>query len=740
MSQKQLEANAAVVDKAIRDFKEADHEWSVAERDRTAVQRKHDGCIARMLLLLERKDTQTGLGIKRVLNVLADNFVVQFIHAIRRGDEQLMTAVKAVDLNKDLTDFLHSTYDSITPATVKIKPGDTVDLSVHLRFLSSNAFAVVDNLVLRSIDSLRVLIDLMQQLAETEEADSKQLKKVITPVRSMTNTSVQLALTSFDVWLERQVEVGEEQGRVLRSLTDSLSKMKTSMKEKEKAKEKAFLDTEKAWKKVQDERERAAYEERKADDAFNAAKQRVERAQREAEGGPGAPPPAVQKGFFSSLTTSSLDSLRNKANSAEADLRIARSFTRAKEKAMEEERVRREAALSSILREMQQLEEKKWQVQSAFYSAYMERHRAYTEKASLHVNTFRTQVKQMDVHLDLMDFLAKHNGSAPPPLVVIEGELKRKEEAEREEREREEEKKRREVEEERSRTGRSRRSRLSPSRSGHSRAYPLPSDGDLSSSTPTRSTNGREGEDNAQSTPRRPAPPPPAPVAAPSSPREAAPLATDPAKQESARSPPTPPKPVVAIPTLTVGVEGGKRGSPTSSSSTSSHTSPTSTSVSPPVSPAGGLPSLTSGPFPPPRPPRPAHTTRILSPRHSEAATAVLPSGPPVVPPHPSFHLSVDPASSLPPLTPPLVEGGSVLPTTSSTSFSSSPVVAPLPAEGVAVVSAGAVIPAAELTASAPPVEVYQAVGEGRGGQSDPGVKSVENGLTRAVEKTEAGG
>ena len=682
MTQKQLESNAAVVDRAIRDFKEAEHEWAVSERDRVACQRKHDGCVARMLLLLERKDTQTGLGIKRVLNVLADNYVVQYIHAIRRGDDQLMQTVRSVDLNRDLTDFLQSTYDSITPAAVKVKPGERVDFSTHLRFMGSNAFAVVDNLVLRSIDALRVLIDLMVQLAETEEADARGLKKVISPVRSMTNTSVQLALTSFDVWLERQVEVGEEQGRVLRGLTDSLTKMKSAMKTAEKAKERTFQDVEKSWKRLQDERDRAVNDERKAEDAFALAKQRVERAMAEGTG-PSNPP--AQKGFFSSLTASSLDSLKNKQHAAEADLRVARSFTASKEKPMAEERVRREAAMASVLREMQALEERKWACVAAFYASYMERHRAFIEKVSLHVNTFRQQIKGMDVHLDLMDFLARHNGGAPPPLVVLESELKRKEDTEREEREKEEERKRREQAEERSRTGRSRRSRLSPSRSV--RRLGDASDPDHSNATssikdvtPSDLSEGPEHVERTGTTSsRRPLPPPPASAAG-------QPAGLDPrAAAEGTKTPLSSDGLSVAV-SGAVSPEVSRRVSP--SSSTTSEHSPLSTASSPPLSP-NSLPVLTSaGPFPPPRPPRP----RILSPRHSTEQSG---HHPPAIPPHPAH---AHDAAGHSPISVLAAGAADAVPASSLSSHSLTSVPEPSPAPTPATANSSLLLAAAAVT------------------------------------------
>ena len=456
MNQRQLEANAAAVEKAIRDVKEADHEWNVSERDRVAVQRKHDGCLARMLLLMERKDINTGLGIKRALNVLADMYQLQYVGALRRGDEELAAAVRAVDINRDMTELVQSSYDAFTPPTAKIKPGEAADLSRHLRLLGSNTFSFVDAHILRSLDALRLLMDLLAQLADTEEADSKALKKCITPVRSCTNTSVQLALTSFDVWLERLVEVEEGEAKQLRDVTSALSRLKTNMKTTEKAKEKQYTDMERNWKRVQDERDRAIQEEKKAEDAFQATKARVDKAQ--AEQSAAAANPSTRQGVFSSLYTSSLDSLRHKQQLAEVELHKAKNHTAQRTKAMEDERAKHDREMAGILTELQQLEQGKWTQLQSFYTSLLQQHKVHLDRCVTHCQTFRQQVRQMDVHLDLLDFLARHNSRTAPPLVVIEGELKRKADAEREEREKEEERLRKEREVERSQTFRSKRS------------------------------------------------------------------------------------------------------------------------------------------------------------------------------------------------------------------------------------------------------------------------------------------
>ena len=456
MNQKQLEATAAAVEKAIRDVKEADHEWSVSERDRVSMQRKHDGCLARMLLMMERKDTNTGVSLKRALNVLADMYQLQYVGALRRGDDELAAAVRAVDINRDLTELVQSSYDAFTPANSKIKLGEKADLSRHLRLLGNNAFSFVDAHVLRSLDALRLLMDLLAQLADTEEADSKALKKCITPVRSCTNTSVQLALTSFDVWLERLVEVEEDEAKRLRDITGMLSRLKTSMKTTEKAKEKQYTDMERNWKRVQDERDRALQEERKADDAYQTAKARVDKAQ--AEQSAAASNPSTRQGVFSSLYGSSVDSLRHKQQAAEVDLHKARSHTAQRNKAMEDERAKHDKDMAGILSELQLLEQNKWTQLQSFYASLLQQHKLHLDRSVTHCQTFRQQVRQMDVHNDLMDFLARHNSRTAPPLVVIEGELKRKADNEREEREKEEEKQRKQVEVERSQTMRTKRS------------------------------------------------------------------------------------------------------------------------------------------------------------------------------------------------------------------------------------------------------------------------------------------
>ena len=466
MNQKQLEATAAAVEKAIRDVKEAEHEWSVAERDRVSMQRKHDGCLARMLLLMERKDTNTGLSIKRALNVLADMYQLQYTHALRRGDEELAAAVRAVDINRDLTELVQSSYDAFTPATAKIKLGEKADLSRHLRLLGNNAFGFVDAHVLRSLDALRLLMDFIAQLADTEEADSRALKKCITPVRSCTNTSVQLALTSFDVWLERLVEVEDDEARRLRDITTVLSRLKSSMKTTEKAKEKQYTDLERQWKRVQDERERAMAEEKKADEAFQTAKARVDKAL--AEQSAAGSNQSSRSGVFSSLYGTSVDSLRHKQQAAEAELHKAQAHTGQRTKAMQDERDKHDAELAGILTELQLLEAGKWTQLAAFYATLLQQHKQHLDKSVTHCQTFRQQVRQMDVHNDLMDFLARHNSRTAPPLVVIEGELKRKADAERESAEREEERLRKEREVERSATMRTKRSANKQSGSPHS--------------------------------------------------------------------------------------------------------------------------------------------------------------------------------------------------------------------------------------------------------------------------------
>ena len=457
MNQKQLEATAAAVEKAIRDVKEADHEWSVSERDRVSMQRKHDGCLAGMLLLMERKDTNTGLSIKRALNVLADMYQLQYVGALRRGDDELAAAVRAVDINRDLTELVQSSYDAFTPATAKIKLGEKADLSRHLRLLGNNGFSFVDAHILRSLDALRLLMDLLAQLADTEEADSKALKKCITPVRSCTNTSVQLALTSFDVWLERLVEIEEGEAKQLRDVSSLLSRLKTNMKATEKAKEKQYTDLERNWKRVQEERDRALQEERKADDAFQTAKARVDKAQAE-QSAAATNPTGARQGVFSSLYSSSVDSLRYKQQSAEVELHKAKMHTAQRTKAMEDERARHDKETAGILSELQQLEQGKWTQLQSFYTSMLQLHKQHLDRAVTHCQTFRQQVRNMDVHLDLMDFLARHNSRTAPPLVVIEGELKRKADAERDEKEKEEERVRKEREVERSQTMRTKRS------------------------------------------------------------------------------------------------------------------------------------------------------------------------------------------------------------------------------------------------------------------------------------------
>ena len=624
MNQKQLEVNAAAVERAIRDVKEADHEWNVSERDRVAIQRKHDGCLARMLLLMERKDTNTGLSIKRALNVLADMYQLQYVGALRRGDDELAATVRAVDINRDLTELVQSSYDAFTPPTAKIKPGEAADLSRHLRLLGSNAFSFVDAHILRSLDALRLLMDLLAQLADTEEADSKALKRCITPVRSCTNTSVQLALTSFDVWLERLVEVEEEEAKRLRDVTNVLARLKTSMKTTEKAKEKQYTDLERNWKRVQDERDRAMMDEKKADDAFQLTKARVDKAQAEQSATASNPAAApTRQGVFSSLYTSSVDSLRHKQQTAEVELQKAKNHTAQRTKAMEDEHVKHDKDMAGILSELQLLEQSKWTQLQSFYSTLLQQHKLHLDRCVTHCQSFRQQVRQMDVHLDLMDFLAKHNSRTAPPLVVIEGELKRKADAEREEREKEEERARKEREEaERSQTFRSKRSLNKPK----------------SPTSQSRNVRAVAPAEEAQMVDSKPVVSVPAAV------------------QQSTTAGAEHSKPAAAVDGHVMAVDAKRDGSnlqppadlsPTSTTASHSQTDSTTKSTSPS--------SVTSaGQFPPPRPPRPnrprassgatsvdltgSHSSAVLA--AASAAAADHPTSPPQPPQRPAMHLT----------------------------------------------------------------------------------------------------
>ena len=640
MNQRQLEATAAAVEKAIRDVKEADHEWSVSERDRVSVQRKHDGCLARMLLLMERKDTNTGLSIKRALNVLADMYQVQYVSALRRGDDELAAAIRAVDINRDLTELVQSSYDAFTPATAKIKLGEKADLYRHLRLLGNNAFSFVDAHILRSLDALRLLMDLIAQLADTEEADSKALKRCITPVRSCTNTSVQLALTSFDVWLERLVEVEEEEARRLRDVTTVLTRLKTNMKTVEKAKEKQYTDLERNWKRVQDERDRAIQEERKADDLFQAAKARVDKAQAE-QSAAASNPSARQSvgGVFSSLYGSSADSLRHKQQSAEVEMHKAKNHTAQRTKAMEDERARHDQEMASILTELQLLEQTKWTQLQSFYSSLLQQHKQHLERCVTHCQTFRQQVRQMDVHLDLMDFVAKHSSRTAPPLVVIEGELKRKADAEREEREKEEERLRKEREVERSQTFRTKRSLNKPS-------SPASQNRNTQAVTPAQEAHvdAKPAVDELRGGPGGQLQPTPA-----SSEQKPAALVEG--------------QHVDAAAVVNSGLQPPHDSRPSESSTTQpANTSPTSTTASHSPTSANKNTSPSSvtsaGLFPPPRPPRPnrpransGSNSADLTGSHAAAALAIAssaaastaaehPTSPPLPPQRPAVHLS----------------------------------------------------------------------------------------------------
>ena len=577
LPQKALELNAQQVERAIRDFKEADHEWLISERDRQAEQRKHDGCVARMLLALERRDQQTGLTMKRLLLSLAAAYDLHVIASARKADEALLQAVKAVDVNRELLDFIAASHDGSTPQAARPQPGEPADLSRHLRHLGQQTWATADGLLLRAIDSLRVQAELMQQLADTEEADARSLQKAVLPVKSCTNASLQLALTALDVWLERQAEEEEAHARLLRDSVQSLNNQRASLKTQQKALERRVQDMEKTWRRALDERDRAALDERRSEEQALQAKQKLDKAQREAEGGPAASSlsssAASAGGRLFPFYGHSVDSLRHRQQAADADLSRARAFTAGKDKALQEETARRDRELAALLLEVQRMEQARWQAVVAHYSQYLDRHRQLVERVQQHVSAFRVSVRRVDLHADLLDFLAKNNSGVAPPLVVLEAELKRKEEAEREEREKEEDKKRREMEEERSRTGRSRRSRAGPPSPSQKGAAPA------GSSRPQQPAMAEveEGHDEHSRSGTQATRSPPSELAA--APRPLPSAAADGAIPVAAAPAPSSAAPAAAAPAA-----------------------------------AAAAP-----PFPPPRPPRPTITHRIISPKSAAA-------------------------------------------------------------------------------------------------------------------------
>ena len=62
-----------------------------------------------------------------------------------------------------------------------------------------------------SPDGVKMIGDFINSWIDTEEADSKLLRKAIVPVKSMRNPSVLNAIQQFESWLGQQCDGGEQQ-------------------------------------------------------------------------------------------------------------------------------------------------------------------------------------------------------------------------------------------------------------------------------------------------------------------------------------------------------------------------------------------------------------------------------------------------------------------------------------------------------------------------------------------------
>jgi hypothetical protein len=89
------------LDRASREFKEAEQLYILADRDRQAKQVKHDVCIARILRLFEKKEKHCGNHLKMAVSVVMD-CCQNYLHtAFVAADDQVMTS-KKVDVEADL--------------------------------------------------------------------------------------------------------------------------------------------------------------------------------------------------------------------------------------------------------------------------------------------------------------------------------------------------------------------------------------------------------------------------------------------------------------------------------------------------------------------------------------------------------------------------------------------------------------------------------------------------------------
>ena len=114
------------------------------------------------------------------------------------------------------------------------------------------------------------------------------------------------------------------------------------------------------------------------EEAMLAAKAKVEKAESEAAAASSST--SSTKGMFSSLYTTSMESLKQKAAAATADWEKSKSITQSKEIQLSEEKKRRDQAMHGIMMEMQQIEQQKWTVLSSFFTTFTDKHRQYQRR------------------------------------------------------------------------------------------------------------------------------------------------------------------------------------------------------------------------------------------------------------------------------------------------------------------------------------------------------------------------
>lgn len=411
MSQKQLELQSQQLERISREAKEAEHEYTLNSRNSDAIQRKHDICVSRLLRLFEKKERYCLNELRKTFSVLAEQFHALLITNYRRGDEAVALAVKKIDMQAEMKEFVENAGGKVPPGPPP-PPGTSgasttsttvVDFGRHL---GSNGYSAAAGLLQTHIAWVRATNFLLEELSLTDDLEVKALKKASFKVRSCRpGTTLQSAVMSFEQLLDRVTEITDDNVRVVHDLAQPFAKLKSSLKALAKTHETKWADIEKTYRRAVEERDRAVAAEKACDDALKLAHAKTEQATRDEESSAAA---GGKKGLFSSFMSTPLRDLQSKESQAVKELEKAQAATADKESALLIAVTRRAEDLRLLLQDMQSTDAKRWNSQCELTNSLVTKHSLHVDKMQTLLHNFSTRVADMTADADVANFLSKN--------------------------------------------------------------------------------------------------------------------------------------------------------------------------------------------------------------------------------------------------------------------------------------------------------------------------------------------